>query len=208
MWLMRAPSIDPERKWLAFAAGYIVFSLLYVLTGRFHLRTPSPAPALPVDSLIPFVGWTVWIYHSQFLFLLTSARMVKTKAGISRTLYSMGLASALSFCVFLLYPTTLPRPLIQPEGLTAEAFNFLYSVDSTSNCVPSLHVALACLGARGMAEAGARVGALAIGWAALISVSTMTTKQHYFADVLAGVCIAAVSNALTKRWLGASGSAA
>ena len=113
-------------------------------------------------------------------------------------LYSMGLASALSFCVFFFYPTTLPRPLVDAEGLTAQAFQFLYSVDTASNCFPSLHVALACLAALGIAEERARLATFAIFWAGLISLSTMTTKQHYFADVVAGVCVAAICRALAK----------
>ena len=201
---MRPPAIDPGRKWLAFAAGCAVFSALYLLTGGVHLPTASPAPALAIDRLIPFAGWTVWIYHTQFVFLLASVWTLTTNPNINRTLYSMAMASAVSFCVFFLYPTALPRPLIHSEGLTGDAFAFLYSIDSESNCLPSLHVALACLGARGMMEESARVGVLGVVWAALISISTMTTKQHYVIDVIAGACVAVVCGAIVKRWLPAA----
>ncbi len=124
---------------------------------------------------------------------------MKSAANISRTLYSMGLASLVSFCVFLLYPTTLPRPSIELEGLTAQAYQILYSIDTDSNCFPSLHVALACLIAFGIAEERARFRAYTSIWAGLISLSTMTTKQHYFVDVIAGVCLAIVCRAVAKR---------
>jgi membrane-associated phospholipid phosphatase len=195
---MRLPAIDRKRKWLAFAAGYLVFCALYLLTGRTRLGSAVALPVWAVDRFIPFADWTVWIYHTQFFFLLFSVRALKTTASISRMLYSMGLASALSFCVFFFYPTILPRSSVHAEGLTAQAFQLLYSVDAASNCFPSLHVALACLAALGIAEERARLATFAIFWAGLISLSTMTTKQHYFADVVAGVCVAAVCRALAK----------
>lgn len=196
--MIRLPAIDRKRKWLAFTAGYAVFCTLYVFTGRIHLRTASLPPIWDVDRFIPFIGWTVWVYHTQFIFLLLSVGALKTRSSISRTLWSMALASALSFCIFLFYPTTLPRPLIETEGLTAQAFQFLYSIDSASNCFPSLHVALACLAALGIMEERRRWGLLAIVWAGLICLSTMTTKQHYFADVIGGVCVAVVCRLLAK----------
>jgi membrane-associated phospholipid phosphatase len=186
------PAIDRKRKWLAFAAGYVAFCALYMLTGRVHLGSATPLPPWAVDRFIPFIGWTVWVYHTQFFFLLFGVRALKTTANISRTLYSMGLASALSFCAFFLYPTTLPRPPVEAQGLTARAFQLLYSIDADSNCFPSLHVALACLAAAGVARERARLAVYAVIWAGLICVSTMTTKQHYFADVIAGLCIALV----------------
>lgn len=195
------PTINRKRKWLAFAAGYLAFCALYMFAGRVHLRSATPLPLWAVDRFIPFVGWTVWIYHTQFFFLLFGVWALKTEATISRTLYSMGLASALSFCVFFFYPTVLPRPPVEMGGLTAQAFQFLYSIDTDSNCFPSLHVALACLAALGIAEERARFAVYAIIWAGLICLSTMTTKQHYFADVIAGVFVAIVCRAIAKRWL-------
>jgi membrane-associated phospholipid phosphatase len=199
--LIELPTIDRKRKWVAFAAGYCVFCALYMLTGRVHLRSATPLPLWAVDEFVPFIGWTVWIYHTQFLFLLFGVRALKSTANISRTLYSMGLASLMSFCVFFFYPTTLPRPPVEAEGLTAQAFQFLYSIDADSNCFPSLHVALACLIALGIAEESRQLRIFAVIWAGLICLSTMTTKQHYFADVIAGVCVAIVCRAVANRWL-------
>jgi membrane-associated phospholipid phosphatase len=169
-----------------------------MLAGRFHFGSAAPLPLSVVDRFIPFMGWTVWIYHTQFFFLLFGVWALKSEATINRTLYSMGLASALSFCVFFFYPTVLPRPPVEMEGLTAQAFRFLYSIDTDSNCFPSLHVTLACLAALGVVEERARFAVYAAIWAGLICLSTMTTKQHYFADVIAGVCLAFICRAIAK----------
>lgn len=197
--MTRLPTIDRKRKWLAFAAGYAGFCALYMLTGRIHLRSASPAPMLAIDGLIPFVDWTVWIYHSQFFFLLFAVWALETEAIISRTFYSMGLASALSFCVFFIYPTELTRPSIETAGATTQAFQFLYAIDTATNCLPSLHTALAGLGAFGVADERAREAIFAASWAGLITLSTMTTKQHYLIDVLAGLIVAVGCRAIAKR---------
>jgi membrane-associated phospholipid phosphatase len=198
------PAIDRKRKWLAFAAGYAIFCALYIWTGRVHLGRPATLPMFAIDRLIPFIGWTVWIYHTQFFFLLLSVRALKTAAIISRAFYSMALASAFSFIAFFFYPTTIARPPVETGGLTAQAFQLLYAIDAASNCLPSLHAALAWLAALAVAEERARFAAFAVLWAALISISTMTTKQHYFIDVMAGLAVAWVCGAISKRLVYAS----
>src|SRR5689334_424675 len=115
---MRLPAIDRRHKWLAFAAGYIGFCVLYMLTGRVHLGSPALLEASAIDRRIPYLGWTVWIYHTQFFFLLFSVWMMKRDAVISRTLYAMAAASLISFVIFFVYPTTLLRAEMIVSGLT------------------------------------------------------------------------------------------
>ncbi|MCI0490891.1 MAG: phosphatase PAP2 family protein [Blastocatellia bacterium] len=200
---MRLPIIDFKKKWPVFAAGYVCFCILYTFTGHVHLRPPARLPLSPVDTAVPFMAWTVWIYISQFGFLVYCLWLLNDSVHISRTLYSMGLASLLSFSVFILYPTTFPRAPRNARGLTAEAFEWLYRLDSPSNCFPSLHVALGFLALSGVIAEKKRARWLALVWAALIWASTMTTKQHYFVDIVAGLgvgllCRAAVGRAAFK----------
>lgn len=186
-----------------FAAGYVGFCVLYMLTGRVHLGEPVLLPAWVVDRRIPFLSWTVWIYHTQFLFLLFTVWVLERAAIISRTFYRMAAASLISFIVFFVYPTTLPRPELIAGPFTRPAFTLLYSIDPPTNCLPSLHVALACLAALAVAEEKRRAGGLALVWAALISVSTLTTGQHVLIDVLAGLAVAGICRMLPDGlWAG------
>jgi len=196
---MRLSAIDAKRKWLAFAIGYVGFCMLYIFTGRVHLLKPSPLPMWAIDRLIPFIGWTVWVYHTQLFFLLFGVWAIKQTTNISRTLYAMAMASASSFAVFFVYPTTLPRASMASDVLTGQAFAFLYAIDPATNCFPSLHVALAALAALGVAGESKRMGIVAMTWAALIGVSTLTTRQHYFIDVIGGLCVAGICRAWAKR---------
>jgi membrane-associated phospholipid phosphatase len=189
----RLPAIDHRKKWLWAAIGYIIFCLLYTLTGNLHMRAPARLTPSPVDELIPFTNWAIWLYHSQLVFLLLSVYALKKQANLSDMFYSMVLACLLSFAIFTIYPTTIPRIVQTDNGLTAKAFQFLYSIDNVTNCFPSLHVSLAWLAATALLREKRFLGALAITWAFFISLSTLATKQHYFVDVIGGLAVAVVS---------------
>ncbi len=193
------PVIPQKKKWLIVAAGYIVFCLLYTLTGNFHLTTPTQLAPSVIDEKTPFLAWTVWIYNSQFFFLAFNIYLMREPRNLSRTLYAMASVSLFSFCIFAIYPTSLPRDFATGDGLTATAFQSLYAIDSSANCFPSLHVALAWIAAIAVLNERKSFGFVVCFWAMLITLSTMTTKQHYFIDVIAGLVLAALFTVLLAR---------
>jgi membrane-associated phospholipid phosphatase len=69
----------------------------------------------------------------------------------------------------------------------------LLTVDRPVNCVPSLHVANASVCAFALRQEGTEWRYGAPVWLALIVLSTLTTKQHFFIDIAAGVLLAAFS---------------
>lgn len=195
-------TVKIHQKWGWFGGWYVGFCVLYLGTGLTHLRVPVALPLLSLDALIPFLPWTVWIYLSQFLFLALGIGVLQTPSVISRVWYAMCLASLLSSGVFLCYPMTYPRHPAPSAGVTAAAFRFLYWLDPTSNYFPSLHVALACLMAWGLVNEHKTLGYVAVGWALLICLSTLTTRQHYVVDVLAGLAVAVVCGIVVQRFPG------
>jgi membrane-associated phospholipid phosphatase len=196
---MKLPVIPLNKKWLVAAASYLVFAALYSLTGNLHLTAPRLLVPSLIDQRIPFVDWTVWIYHSQFFFLAINIALLKDEVNLSRVFYALNLASLLSFLIFTLYPTTIPRPPQELAGLTMKAFALLYAVDSPTNCFPSLHISLAWLSALGVMRESKKLGLFVGLWAMLISVSTMTTKQHYIVDVAGGLAITMLCYFLLRR---------
>jgi membrane-associated phospholipid phosphatase len=196
----KLPAINYRKKWLWAATGYVVFCLVYTLTGNLHLRMPTRLTPSSIDNFIPFTDWTIWIYHSQFVFLLLSIYAIRQSENLRDTFYSMALACLLSFAVFIFYPTTIPRVEQTGDGLTEKAFQVLYSIDSAANCFPSLHVSLACLSAIGIFYEKKSLSTFAIIWACLIALSTMATKQHYFIDVAGGLAVAMISRVVIGKF--------
>lgn len=186
-------------KWRSVGLHYLAFCALYMFTNQVHWREPFFLPLSALDRMVPVVPWTVWVYHSQFAFLFTCFLLMKSPGTVRRTLKAMSIASCVAFTIFMIYPTTYPRPaeLIGGiSGIHGAGFRLLYGMDSPANCFPSLHVALAAIAALGVAEDRPTMGRGAVLWASFIMASTLTTKQHYAIDIPAGLVIAVLGRSL------------
>lgn len=196
---MKFPVIELKNKWWVASISYASFVLLYTLTGNLHLQPPAMLSPSLIDRAIPFLDWTVWIYHSQFLLLALNIALLKNRENLSRVFYALNFASLLSFLIFFIYPTTIPRMPLDDAGLTRTALATLYAIDAPTNCFPSLHISLAWLSAAGVWREYGKRGAAIIMWTLLISVSTMTTKQHFFIDVAGGLAVVVLSQFLVGK---------
>ena len=174
-------------------------------------KLAGPAELLPlttIDTWIPFLPWTIWIYGSGTKAALLAWLMVPDGRAGRRLFFTLALVSVVTCTFFVLWPTTYPRELYPlPPGDTATLREFadLRSADSPTNCFPSLHVALAwglALNWAGFLRKGrwAPVAWAPIVWAAAVSIGTLTTKQHYVVDVPAGAAIG-VAVWWAVRWL-------
>ncbi len=78
-------------------------------------------------------------------------------------------------------------------GFAVWCLRLTYSLDTTFNCFPSLHVAHSFVAALACYRVHKGVGIAAAFWALLTGVSTVYTRQHYAADAIAGALIAFVA---------------
>ena len=181
------------------ALAYAVFSVLYLGAAALPRAVPVTLSPSALDTAIPCLPWTVWAYLSQFPFLGFVYWRASGTVAWARNLRAMLAATGASVTVFVLYPTQIPRATIDADSATALAFALLYGTDPATNCLPSLHVSLALLGASGFWPERPRLAGACLAWAALITISTLTTKQHYVVDVLAGIVVAAAATWLARR---------
>ncbi len=153
---------------------------------------------LCLDSLVPFLPWTVSIYLGCFLFwAVFYVRMARAEAPLAcRFFLADFLAKGICLIFFLLLPTTNLRPPVPGNGLWDHLLRFVYQVDAPTNLFPSIHclVSWLCfLGARSLPRFP-RWGVWLTGLtASAICLSTLTTRQHVAVDVLGGVLLAEVS---------------
>jgi membrane-associated phospholipid phosphatase len=143
----------------------------------------------PLDVAIPFLPWTYAIYSSFFALLLGAAWLLDAREYL-RMLAAVLLANAVCYLGFLLFTAHYPRPPLEsiPPGFWREQFRQMHASDNAGNTFPSIHVATTMLGALRLRHH--RGGALWMLWACLISLSTLTVKQHYLVDVLGGFAVA------------------
>jgi membrane-associated phospholipid phosphatase len=107
-----------------------------------------------------------------------------------------------------IYATVFPFPLLacalvrDDRGVRTILAAFI-GVDLPRNCLPSGHVTAAFLTAFSVRQCRPRLGAALVFWAAVISISTLTTKQHYFWDVITGVLLSAAGYAAAHLYFAA-----
>ena len=184
----------PVRYWLL-PLGAVLWNQGVYYGGNFLARDALHRNLeLWIDPLIPFLPWTVSIYLGCFLFwgvfYLLMARQDRTAA--YRFFCADFLGKGVCLICFLLLPTTNLRPPVPGTGLWEQLMRFVYRVDAPTNLFPSIHCLVSWLcfaGARGSRLPRWSVW-LAGTMAALVCLSTLTTRQHVAVDVLGGILLA------------------
>jgi membrane-associated phospholipid phosphatase len=176
----------------------IVTSLFYDALNhgpnRMFLRTP-------IDDLIPVVGPFVipyvtlrpLIYVSALLFLLFRARIYRSAA------LSMTITLAVSYAFYVLAQSFIERPVLTGDDLFSRMIRDVYASDQPYNDFPSLHASLSTIFAIHWWRVDRRIGIPVGLWVVLIVLSTVLVKQHYVADMVAGVLIAFVVSRAALR---------
>ena len=162
-------------------------------------RTPQ-VPELGLDRLLPLQAFWALVYGSHLVFFFLPVLVMRQEEQIRRTFLAWLLVWSVGYACFLVYPTIAPRPTtVIGGGFFAWCLRGIYSADPPYNCFPSLHVAHAFVSALTCHRVHRGVGLAAGLWASLIALSTLFTKQHYVADVVAGLFLAGVAYVVFLR---------
>lgn len=158
-------------------------------------------PELALDRLVPLAPTWALVYGALYAFLIVLPMfVVQQKEMIRRTVWAYIMAWSVAYTCFLLYPTVAPRPdTVMGDGFAVWGLRFLYDADPPYNCFPSIHVAHSFVSALACHRVHRTLGLVALSCASLVAISTLFTKQHYAADVLAGILLALAANAVFLR---------
>ncbi len=159
-------------------------------------------PLTGIDGSIAFQPWAMLPYLSLWLYVFLGAGSLQGTREVRAYGYATLLMTAVGFGAFYFCPTATP-----PSGIDwAEhpSFQFLKNVDAAGNACPSLHVAFAVFTAIWLERLCRTIAAsralriVNVLWVTAIVYSTIATKQHVFADAVAGFtlgCIAGLADA-------------
>lgn len=149
------------------------------------------------DQQIPFTPEWVWIYNLNIPMPLTLI-IVATKADQLRELIggyvAIFIVAALAFVLLPVHADVLrPDLSLLPATWSVRMVGHYYTLDEVGNCLPSLHVAYSVYagwwGLQLMPKKwGYPYALLGVG----ITLSTMFVKQHFIADVVSALILAAV----------------
>jgi membrane-associated phospholipid phosphatase len=158
-------------------------------------------PAVTWDSLFPLIPTWALVYGALYAFLiLLPVFVLQEDEMIRRTVWAYLTVWAVSYAVFLAYPTVAPRPDAVPgRGFAVWGLRFLYGADPPYNCFPSLHVAHSFVSGFACYRVHRSLGFVALASAVIVGLSTLFTRQHYLADVVAGALLAFLAYAIFLR---------
>ncbi|MFT7677316.1 MAG: membrane-associated phospholipid phosphatase [Planctomycetota bacterium] len=175
---------------LAYRRGVTVFdpAQVFVVEGR------------TLDSRIPYLPWTILVYHGLFELLLCLPFLTypKTSSGardLFRLYEGQFVLTLIACAVFLIAPAemALRVPAEQHGDSVVDQLNLLVHVqDRPFNTWPSLHVAWTCLATLQVTRWIRSRRRKILLWACfvVVAISTLTVKQHYLWDVISAALLA------------------
>lgn len=148
-----------------------------------------------LELRLPFLPQFLIIYFGCYIFW--AANYILAARQDREEVYRFFTADFISRCVclviFLAYPTTNTRPVIEGSGFWDLLAGWLYSIDAADNLFPSIHclVSWFCfLAVKGQKKIPIWYKAVSFILAVLVFLSTLFTKQHVIVDVAGGIFLA------------------
>lgn len=185
-------------KWSRGLAAAAIQSLVYFVVGHFHFQRSTELLRTKLDDAIPLLPATAWLYLPIYAgIFIIAIQGFATRVHFDRALRGVFLIMAVGLAGHLLVRAEYPRPLVTPPypDLSSAFLASVQKIDPPGNVFPSLHVAHTSSLALILHHENRRLGRVVIVLAALLALSTLTTKQHFIADVVAGFALAAAN-----RW--------
>ncbi|MFC1530877.1 phosphatase PAP2 family protein [Gemmatimonadota bacterium] len=194
MALERPSPADYARRVLAIVGVIVLHLVVYYTVTRVNSNRPPAAlndPSIPLDDKIPLLGWTWVFYWAAYPYLTLGAALIVAamrEVDYKRAIQAFIVITFVGGAIQLLYPVAAPwtsEAHAMQTRMHESAFTRPYA------CLPSMHVAYSVItgfmGAMIARSVGLRWFHMLL--AAGIAVSTLTLKEHYVADAVAGILL-------------------
>lgn len=138
------------------------------------------------EFIIPYLFWYGFIYV-VLIYIYFNDKSIYLK-----TLLACGICIVLSFLVYILFQTTVPRPVLSGNDFFTNLVKQVYKFDKPFNCFPSIHCMSSYLmisGVRRIDSKNKFFKILVYITSILIIISTLFVKQHVILDVIAGIML-------------------
>jgi hypothetical protein len=183
-------SISVRERFFLLLSFSIPFTGLYFYLNAYPLSAPRHLPMTLIDSITPFMVWTVWPY--AFLIVSTAVMpfCVKRRDNFLRMCLTLVIVMVIHVTFWSLWPISFPR-IPAPTGatLSEQLYLFLIRIDAPVNCFPSAHVALPAVQLYFICKERPRI----VFWIwilfALLTMTILTTKQHYLWDLIGAILV-------------------
>jgi len=177
---------------LVFLPWAIAFEAVYLL----GIPPDAIDARLAFERQWPVLESTEAIYASVYVFVLITPLVIRTRGSLRRLATEGLLATAVVTLIYLTVPLVAPPRFFVPRTFLGHALVFERSMANTVAAFPAFHVIWSLIAAEAWSRRSRPWGRVGWSWAALITVSCITTGMHALVDILAAlVAYVAVRNA-------------
>lgn len=167
----------------------VILLLILLLTTLLYFPLNRQVPKFSFrtrfDSQIPLLPWTVWVYFSYFLLFPLSIVLTWNSKYASPLLVTQIFSTLIASLIWKIFPNGVIRPQIETTYNHNHRFlGLIYSYDKDCNGLPSGHVLQSFVACFFLAKLFPNIWAIFVVILLAISLSTLTTKQHYFLDMI------------------------
>ncbi|MDP1719271.1 MAG: phosphatase PAP2 family protein, partial [bacterium] len=179
------------------AAAVVIFWIMaaatYFIIPKIIFFRPDMMPFVRLDYVIPFWSWTVLIYLTLYAQVSLIFLTVKDRVILNHLFWAYMISGLILAGFYFLIPTThnYPPSVSHCSNSLDRAAVWLRHTDIAANQFPSGHALFSLLGPFFLLSAGRyKKGIPFLLWGILITISTLTVKQHNVVDVVAGAFFA------------------
>lgn len=187
---------------LYFIFGYLPIGRWNAARGVYH------TVGFPFEEYIPFLSPFIFgyllVYGSVILIYLS----IPSWEIFKKMAWGYFILTTLHYLFFIFYPVRMIwRPeILAPSGFFEGVAAWMFSLDNTYNCFPSLHVAYPTLATVLSWRFAPRWRGVFLALALITAVSVVLVKQHYLLDAVAGAGMALLVGAWSPQKRSASDS--
>lgn len=150
------------------------------------------------DDWIPFIPEFIYPYYIYFPFMLLVVPISKTRLQFYHVVTAFAILESTAIATFILLPTKMIRPAVEPIDFTHQLIYNIFSVDPGYNLLPSLHVGHSVLVAVFFYVYERKYFIPVFLVALSICLSTVFIKQHYVIDIPFGILYSLTAYNLAK----------
>jgi hypothetical protein len=179
-----------------YAATFLMVTSLYPLLNRYTGREKVLVTFL--DRLIPFNKYFVFVYVYWYFYMAVFLIYfwLNDPKKYYKILIGFNVGMIISYFIYMVYPTTVPRPVFSYDGtgVVDWLFRWLYGRDNPYNCFPSIHVINSLVLAIYVQKDNMYLSRLvkAFSWVSALAIiySTFAIRQHVILDAVSAAVIA------------------
>lgn len=178
----------------------LLVNLLYIPLNR---QVAKFSFKIRFDGLTPLLPWTIWVYASFYILYPLSILVLWNSPFAVPFLVTLILSTTLASLIWKIFPNGVVRPNLDSSagGYHHRLLRLLYLHDRDCNGLPSGHVMHSFIFCFYLAKEFPPVWPIFVVILLAISLSTLTTKQHYFLDMVCTLCLTPLLIELTRLLL-------